>query len=118
MSGVNKMSAFGWSYPPGCSGPPEYDDQPCEICGLFPDDCICPECPTCSAFGDPKCYENHGLERSQEQVQSLARQQDEWCEQIERENAYADEMIKAEAEAEAYWKECEEIKRGEERINE
>ena len=34
------MSIFGWSYPPGCSGPPDaYDEEPvyhhCEQCGGF-----------------------------------------------------------------------------------
>lgn len=32
-------SVFGWSYPPGCSGPPEYDEGPpylkCKECGCF-----------------------------------------------------------------------------------
>jgi hypothetical protein len=51
---------FGWSYPPGCSGPPE-DDGPCGVCGASVDDCDCPECPTCSGVGDPKCYTEHGL---------------------------------------------------------
>ncbi len=46
------MSIFGWSLPPGVTSsmtdPPE---QPCEICGKFPDDCECPECPRCGMFG-------------------------------------------------------------------
>lgn len=62
---------FGWSYPPGCSGPPEYDEQ-CEVCGLEVDTCICPEC-KCGETGNPDCYENHGLEMSDAQRESLAR---------------------------------------------
>jgi hypothetical protein len=30
--------AFGWSYPPGCSGPPEepeYSTPRCKVCGCF-----------------------------------------------------------------------------------
>lgn len=54
---------FGWSLPPGVSirdiDPPE---QPCSICGEFSDRCICPECPTCNASGDPECYRNGHLE--------------------------------------------------------
>ena len=33
------MGIFGWSYPPGCNGPPDYDwdeEQPrCSSCGAF-----------------------------------------------------------------------------------
>ena len=82
---------FVWSYPPGCSGPPDHDDQPCMICGLFPDDCICPECPTCEAYGDPKCYEEHGLVRSPEQIASLAKQEAQWAEENRRENEFWDQ---------------------------
>lgn len=32
-------SIFGWSYPPGCSGPPEYEEDyfemHCDCCGAF-----------------------------------------------------------------------------------
>jgi hypothetical protein len=31
----------------------------CELCGHDASDCICPECPVCSATGDPKCYGEH-----------------------------------------------------------
>ena len=63
-------SIFGWSYPPGCSGPPEFDG-PCEVCGQKPADtaCICPECPVCNVYGDPDCYEKHGLVRTAEQIE-------------------------------------------------
>lgn len=38
-------------------------EGPCDICGLVPDDCKCPECPECGMIGDPYCYEHHGLTR-------------------------------------------------------
>jgi hypothetical protein len=63
------MSIFGWSYPPGCSGPPD-DEYPCEVCGKHVDACICPECPECGCHGDKKCYNEHGLIMSQEQMDS------------------------------------------------
>jgi len=44
-------SIFGWSYPPGCSGPPEPDEQPCDICWRSIEDCTCPECQTCGVQG-------------------------------------------------------------------
>lgn len=49
-------SVFGWSYPPGCSGPPD-EDEPCQICHQF--DCICPECEVCGVAGDPACINTH-----------------------------------------------------------
>jgi hypothetical protein len=67
------MSKFGWDLPPGVtqrmideamgSG-----DAPCECCGLMVDGCICPECPQCSAAGDPRCYRQHGLQYTREQL--------------------------------------------------
>jgi hypothetical protein len=62
------MGKFGWSYPPGVTGnEPEISgyELPCEVCGHEAGDCICPECPACGATGDPLCYEQHGLVRSQ-----------------------------------------------------
>lgn len=47
---------FGWSYPPGCSGPPE-EDTICQVCGRDAEvpaedgGCGCPECPTCHSCG-------------------------------------------------------------------
>jgi len=38
------MGLYGWSYPPGCSGPPEQDEAPCPLCGKMSDDCECPIC--------------------------------------------------------------------------
>lgn len=60
-------SIFGWSYPPGCSGPPDEYEGPCEVCGQHVDDCICPECEVCATYGDPDCYIKHGLRRTEEQ---------------------------------------------------
>lgn len=50
------MSVFGWSYPPGCSGPPDDGDVPCEICWQLEDKCVCRTCPTCGAVGHAGCY--------------------------------------------------------------
>lgn len=61
-------SVFGWSLPPGCSySDIDPDEGPCEICGMSLDNCICPECPVCESIGDPKCYIEHGLRRTEEQ---------------------------------------------------
>ncbi len=65
-------SVFGWSYPPGCSGTPYDEDYPCDICGNFPENCICPECPVCGEYGNPKCYEEHGLTLTAEQIDNQA----------------------------------------------
>ena len=35
---------------------PHDADPPCEVCGLFPEDCICPSCLTCKTQGNPDCY--------------------------------------------------------------
>lgn len=96
-------SIFGWSYPPGCSGPPDYDDYPCEICGELPDNCICPECPVCGAVGDPQCYkvrpkgyshlgDHHGLVRSEVQKFNLECNEREWEEAAKAERAHEDAM--------------------------
>lgn len=62
------MGIFGWSYPPGCSGPPEYDEQ-CEMCGKSCEVCECPECSKCDSVGDPKCYQEHGMIETESQKQ-------------------------------------------------
>lgn len=53
---------MAWNLPPGVTyniiDPPE---EPCEVCGNYPDDCICPECPTCGLYGDPDCYKEVDL---------------------------------------------------------
>jgi hypothetical protein len=50
-------------------------DQPCAVCCLDPADCVCPECPTCTAQGDPSCYKEfkeggHGLKLTKAQAVS------------------------------------------------
>lgn len=72
------MSIFGWSLPPGCNSLPGEEEYPCEVCGLFPDYCICPECPECGTQGDPECYESHGLVRTDEQIATLSQKQKDW----------------------------------------
>lgn len=63
------MGAFGWSYPPGCSGPPDDDrEEICEVCTLEAGSCICPECSCCGEHGNPTCYTEHFLEMTEEQV--------------------------------------------------
>jgi hypothetical protein len=69
-------SIFGWSLPPGAAGDPfapwNQEEPPCELCGNCVEDCICPECQTCGAYGDPRCYVDHGLTQTEEQRRSLA----------------------------------------------
>lgn len=60
------MGIFGWSYPPGCSGPPE-PPEICEVCGEHYDNCECPECEVCGDIGSFYCYKHHGLKRTEEQ---------------------------------------------------
>lgn len=78
------MSIFGWSLPPGCGTLPGEEDLPCEVCGKDENSCICPECPECGDVGNPYCYVEHGLIKSEEQIQSLeeaeARREKEACE--------------------------------------
>ena len=58
---------------------PDYDEGPCQCCGKLIDDCICPECPVCSEYGDPNCYKEHGLKYSAEQVEGIVAVNDaEW----------------------------------------
>lgn len=84
-------SIFGWDYPPGChSVPGDEPDPPCDVCGGFPDfyskkperpgymKCICPECPVCGEYGNPKCYKEHGLVITDEQKNRLKINQDAW----------------------------------------
>ena len=72
------MGIFGWSYSPGCNGTPyDYEDL-CEVCGNIYDECICPMCPKCESIGDPDCYPEHGLVRTQEQIDAMAKNKAEW----------------------------------------
>lgn len=72
------MGKFGWSYPPGCSGTPFDEDYPCEVCGREVGQCVCPECPVCGEQGNPDCYEQHGMIRTDAQVESLRAAEAEW----------------------------------------
>ena len=56
------------------------------MCFKDPADCICRECPTCSAQGDPVCYEKHDLRLTREQA--ISRQ---WVRIRELEMQIADE---------------------------
>lgn len=90
-------SIFGWSLPPGVShsdiDPPS---GPCEICGqnVDADECICPECPECGAYGDPDCYEKHWLVRTEEQINLLANAEKEWEERSRAEEEYFDRLYR------------------------
>ena len=50
------------------TNPWEQADPRCEVCGLDPSDCICPECSVCGATGDPACYDKHGLKHGKQNV--------------------------------------------------
>lgn len=87
------MGIFGWSLPPGCGTlPGEEDEGPCEVCGHAIDYCICKECQKCGTYGDPECYETHGMVRTRAQIEGRAK---------------LDEMMRAQAERDAaeaaYW---------------
>jgi hypothetical protein len=58
---------------------PDFDEGPCLCCGKPIDNCICPECPVCSEYGNPECYKEHGLKYSAEQVEGMKAVEDaEW----------------------------------------
>ena len=83
------MGIFGWDYPPGVSSLPWDHDYPCDVCGEFEDDCICPECPVCGDFGNASCYPMHGLHRSHEQKWNMACKEQQW----EMDNYSADRSL-------------------------
>ncbi len=33
-------------------------DPPCDVCGLDPCYCCCPDCPVCEGVATPECYKN------------------------------------------------------------
>jgi predicted amidophosphoribosyltransferase len=67
------MGIFGWSYPPGCNGPPE-DDETCFVCGGQIDTtCLCTECPECGDTGNPDCFTEHGMIKTREQIEQATR---------------------------------------------
>ncbi len=79
MHSFGNTPNFGWDYPPGChSVPGDEPTPPCDICGgdveEWPgesDGCICPECDICGDYGNPRCYIEHGMRRTEEQRFSL-----------------------------------------------
>ena len=82
---------FGWSLPPGCSMRDIdrlSEESPCAVCGNTLDDCICPECPVCTGVGDPKCYEQHGMVRTPEQIAIFAAHEAQRRIDIDSENAH------------------------------
>jgi hypothetical protein len=79
------MGIFGWSYPPGCSGPPEHYSY-CDLCGKDSEMCECPECPLCGQFG---CLTH----ASPEQLAERQKQMDAEAEQYRKEDeAYAQQL--------------------------
>lgn len=91
------MGKFGWSLPPGCGILPGEEEYPCDVCGGMPEkDCICPGCPVCGSYGNPDCYVgsgaiDHGLKKTQEQIDQLAAKEEEWAEQDQIEDIYLSE---------------------------
>lgn len=86
--------------------PPDPPEYPCDICGKWDEECICPECPDCGSHGDPTCYKlkiegGHGLARSLEQEASFAAYTKARDNEIAAENAYYDALYEAEQEAKA-----------------
>jgi len=63
---------FGWDLPPGCTHrqiEEQYGgDRPCPCCGILDFDCECSKCPVCEVVGDPKCYTEHGMKYSKQQL--------------------------------------------------
>lgn len=87
------MGIFGWSLPPGCGSlPGEEDPGPCQVCGKDEDHCICPECPECGTVGDPKCYENHGMIRTIEQIDGFYKIEADQIARFHKENERYDLM--------------------------
>lgn len=88
--------------------PPSYDDFPCDVCGKWADDCICPECPVCGEYGNTRCYTgglfDHGLIRTPEQESSFAA----FCKSCDDEAAYYNALAEAEEEAKALEEQIEE----------
>jgi len=85
---------FGWSLPPGVSHR-DIDPSagPCDVCGHSEDNCICPECPVCSAFGLLQCYTDHGLRMTIDQeIGRQKMEQSNLRDQITSIQQYIDEL--------------------------
>jgi len=98
------MGIFGWSYPPGCSGPPDDGDEVCQVCGKSEDNCLCPECPVCGTYGDPKCYTDHGMVKSQAQIEAAEAYEKAMKAQEDSLAAWAEEEKKAQEDWDEYIK--------------
>lgn len=96
----------GFNLPPGVTAsmlPGNEPTGPCEVCGGDPEasdgapnGCICPECPECETFGDPECYEKHGLVRTADQIAGRERVDAQIKAEAERDAAYYAEMASEE----------------------
>ena len=68
-------------------------EGPCEVCGKSIDDCICPECPKCGGYGDPRCYQDHGLIRTAEQIAGQAALEAAMRREAAAERKWLDKML-------------------------
>jgi hypothetical protein len=68
------------------------DAAPCETCGNDMCGCICPECPQCSEAGNPRCYRQHGLSYTRDQLDGQDRRRIAELEQRIADIKYAMEM--------------------------
>ena len=94
------MGLFGWSLPPGChSLPGDGPTGPCPVCGQTVDDCLCLECPTCGSQGDVRCYREHGLIRTPEQIAAKAEADASAVAEAAAESEYLDRWAAEEAAA-------------------
>lgn len=107
-------SIFGWSYPPGCSGPPD-DPEFCEVCGNDVDSCVCPECKVCGEVGRPSCYKDHGMVMDVQQLTAKVAADKRQKEEEERWERRAEEELEGDA-AEERWEESFKDMREEERV--
>ena len=79
---------FGWSYPPGCSGPPEPEIpefDPCICCGLPFTDCECDEADLGVAYSE---YSQHLRDEAAD-----AAREEAWADQWEPEEPFFDDNI-------------------------
>lgn len=103
----------GFNLPPGCSNRDIENsfgiEGPCECCGKDIDNCICPECPVCSTFGDKKCYceGGHGLVYTPEQLAGQAELKKYMEEMEEHYRQLGDAIIENEKAANEYWNNLE-----------
>lgn len=79
------MSKFGWSLPAGCDVLPGEETGYCEVCGKTEYTCVCPECVICGEVGNKKCYEEHGMVVTEEQILSLQEEKQKYLEELNSE---------------------------------